>query len=220
MTTIFFIRHGQTLWNKELKYQGHSDIALSAEGLQQAERVARRLRREPFTAIYSSDLSRAFITAEKVAEHHSLPVVAMPEFREVGFGEWEGLKYDQIYAGWSAEIDKFFRYPSQVEIPGGETFHAVKERTDRGLKQLCERHDGECIAVVTHGGAIRTILCSALGIPLDALWSFRQDNTAVNIVEYEERHNIIRLVNDVNHIYDWESLDPERLPAYNINKKF
>ena len=220
MTTIFFIRHGQTLWNKELKYQGHSDIALSAEGLQQAERVARRLRREPFTAIYSSDLSRALVTAEKVAEHHSLPVVTMPEFREVGFGEWEGLKYDQIYAGWSAEIDKFFRYPSQVNIPGGETFHAVKERIDRGLRQLRERHDGECIAVVTHGGAIRTILCSALDIPLDALWSFRQDNTAVNIVEYEERHNIIRLVNDVNHIYDWESLDPERLPAYNINKKF
>ena len=141
MTTIFFIRHGQTLWNKELKYQGHSDIALSAEGLQQAERVARRLRREPFAAIYSSDLSRAVVTAEKVAEHHSLPVVTMPEFREVGFGEWEGLKYDQIYAGWSAEIDKFFRYPSQVNIPGGETFHAVKDRTDRGLKQLRERHD-------------------------------------------------------------------------------
>ena len=65
MTTIFFIRHGQTLWNKELKYQGHSDIALSAEGLQQAERVARRLRREPFTAIYSSDLSRRLSPLKK-----------------------------------------------------------------------------------------------------------------------------------------------------------
>ena len=139
MTTIFFIRHGQTLWNKELKYQGHSDIALSAEGLQQAERVARRLRREPFTAIYSSDLSRALVTAEKVAEHHSLPVVTMPEFREVGFGEWEGLKYDQIYAGWSAEIDKFFRFPSQVEIPGGESFHDVQDRTNRGLELLRQR---------------------------------------------------------------------------------
>ena len=220
MTTIFFIRHGQTLWNKALKYQGHSDIALTEEGLQQAERVARRLSREPFAAIYSSDLSRAVVTAEKVAEHHALPVVTMPEFREVGFGAWEGLKYDQIYASWSTEIEKFFRSPSQVEIPGGVTFHAVKARTDRGIAALRQKHDGECIAVVSHGGAIRTILCSALGVPLDALWSFRQDNTAVNIVEYEERHNILRLVNDVNHIYDWDSLDPERLPAYNINKKF
>ena len=220
MTTIFFIRHGQTLWNKTLRYQGHSDIELSAEGLAQAEQVSLRLRREPFSAIYCSDLVRAVVTAEKVAAPHSLPVVAMPEFREVGFGEWEGLKYDQICSGWSSEIENFFRFPSKVQIPGGESFHDVQKRTNAGLEILRQRHDGECIAVVTHGGAIRTMLCSALGIHLDNLWSFRQDNTAVNIVEYEERHNILRLVNDVNHLYDWESLDPERLPSYNINKIF
>ena len=220
MTTIFFIRHGQTLWNKNLKYQGHSDIELSAEGMRQAEQVAFRLRREPFTAVYSSDLKRAFFTAEKVAAQHSLTVEAMPEFREVGFGEWEGLKYEQIYAGWSAEIEKFFRAPSQVAIPGGENFLDVQKRTDRAIRLLRQRHEGECIAVVTHGGAIRTILCSALGIHLDNLWSFRQDNTAVNIVEYEERQNMLRLVNDVNHLYDYDSLDPKCLPAYNINKKF
>lgn len=220
MTTIFFIRHGQTSWNKELKYQGHSNTELSAEGIEQAERVARRLQKEPFTAIYSSDLSRAFVTAEKIAAYHSLPVVPLNEFREVGFGAWEGLKYDQIYAGWSEEITQFFRQPSKVQIPGGEGFHAVRERTDRAIHQLRQKHDGECIAVITHGGAIRTILCSALGIELDYLWSFRQDNTAVNIIEYEERHALIRLVNDVNHIYDWEGLDPNRLPVYNINRKF
>jgi len=220
MTTIFFIRHGQTSWNKELKYQGHSDIELSEEGREQAEQVALRLRKEPFSAIYSSDLTRALVTAEKVAAPHSLPVVVMPEFREVGFGEWEGLKYDQIYAGWSAEIENFFRFPSRVRIPGGESFHDVQKRTNEGLEILRRRHVGQCIAIVTHGGAIRTMLCSALNIHLDSLWSFRQDNTAVNIVEYEERHTILRLVNDVNHLYDWESLDPERLPAYNINKIF
>jgi alpha-ribazole phosphatase len=220
MTTIFFIRHGQTLWNKNFKYQGHSDIELSEEGLLQAEQVALRLRREPFSAIYSSDLKRAVVTAEIVACHHSLQVETMSEFREVGFGEWEGLKYDQIYAGWSEEIEKFFRFPSQVKIPGGESFYDVQERTNRGLELIRQRHEGECIAVVTHGGAIRTMLCSALGIHLDSLWCFRQDNTAVNIVEYDTRQNILRLVNDVNHLYDWESLDPKRLPAYNINKIF
>lgn len=220
MLTIFLIRHGQTLWNKELKYQGHSDIGLSEEGLLQAEQVAFRLRREPFSAVYSSDLSRAFVTAEIVAKHHGLPVVPMAEFREVGFGEWEGLKYDQIYAGWSEEIAKFFRHPSQVHIPGGESFHDVQKRTEQGLDILRGKHEGECVAIVTHGGAIRTMLCAALGIHLDCLWSFRQDNTAVNIVEYEARHNILRLVNDVNHLYDLESLDPKKLPAYNINKIF
>ena len=220
MITVFLIRHGQTMWNKELKFQGHSDIKLSEEGLRQAEQVALRLRREPFSAIYSSDLVRARETAETVALYHSLPVVTMPEFREVCFGEWEGLKYEHIYAGWSEEINKFFQYPSQVEIPGGESFYDVQRRTNQGLEELRTRHEGECIAVVTHGGAIRTLLCSALGISLDSLWSFRQDNTAINIVEYEKRFNILRLVNDVNHLYDWESIDPQRLPTYNINKRF
>ena len=220
MTTIFFIRHGQTLWNKNLKYQGHSDIELSEEGIRQAEKVARRLKREPFTAIYSSDLKRAFFTAEKVAEQHSLKVAAMPEFREICFGEWEGLKYEQIYAGWSSEIENFFKTPSKVAIPGGESFFDVQKRTDAAIATLRQRHEGECIAVVTHGGAIRTMLCSALGIGLDNLWNIRQDNTAVNIVEYEDRFSILRLVNDVNHLYDWESLDPQCLPTYNISKKF
>ena len=220
MTTIFFIRHGQTEWNKALRYQGHSDIALTAEGIQQAKWVARRLEKEPFAAIYSSDLSRARITAETIAEKHGLPVVTTPDFREVMFGKWEGLHYNEIYGGWPEEIDNFFRYPGKVQIPDGESFHSVKQRTDRALAEICSKHDRECVAIVTHGGAIRTMLCSALGISLDLLWCFRQDNTAVNIVEYEERYNILRLVNDANHLYDFASIDPTRLPSYNINKRF
>ena len=220
MTTVFFIRHGQTEWNKALRYQGHSDIALTEEGLKQAELVAGRLAHEPFSAIYSSDLSRARITAERIAEKHGLPVTITPDFREVGFGDWEGLRYNQINDGWPDDMDKFFRQPGQVSIPGGETFHAVQERTNKALDKIRARHDGQCVAVVTHGGAIRTMLCSALGISLDLLWSFRQDNTAVNIVEYEAKYNILRLVNDANHLYDFSSLDPARLPAYNINRRF
>lgn len=220
MTTVFFIRHGQTEWNKALRYQGHSDIALTDEGLRQAELVAARLAHEPFSAIYSSDLSRARITAEMVAQKHGLSVETMPDFREVKFGKWEGLYYNQIHDGWPAEMDKFFLQPGQVMIPDGETFHEVKTRTDRALAKIKARHDGQCVAVVTHGGAIRTMLCSALGISLDLLWCFRQDNTAVNIVEYESKYNILRLVNDANHLYDFSSLDPARLPTYNINRRF
>lgn len=220
MTTVFFIRHGQTEWNKTLRYQGHSDIALTEEGMQQAKWVADRLAREPFSAIYSSDLSRARITAEMIAEKHHLPVESTADFREVKFGEWEGLRYNQIHEGWPAEMDRFFLEPGKVIIPGGETFHEVKERTDRALNEIRTKHDGQCVAIVTHGGAIRTMLCSALGISLDLLWCFRQDNTAVNIVEYETKYNILRLINDSNHLYDFSSLDPARLPAYNISKRF
>ena len=220
MTTIFFIRHGQTEWNKALRYQGHSDIALTPEGVQQADLVAKRLAKEPFDAIYSSDLVRARITAETIAAQHGLAVVTNPDFREVKFGEWEGLRYNEIYGGWPAEIDNFFQNPGKVCIPGGESFHEVKRRTDKALTEIRAKHEGECVAIVTHGGAIRTMLCSALGISLDLLWCFRQDNTAINIVEYEERYNILRLINDANHLYDFNSIDPARLPSYNINKRF
>ncbi|MGL5515099.1 MAG: histidine phosphatase family protein, partial [Sporomusa sp.] len=96
MTKLIIVRHGQTLWNLEKKYQGHSDIALSDEGLVQAAAVAERLAAEKIDTVYASDLSRAFKTAEGIAAKHELTVNIVPELREIKFGDWEGLCYEQI----------------------------------------------------------------------------------------------------------------------------
>jgi alpha-ribazole phosphatase len=94
------IRHGQTAWNKSGKYQGQSDVALSEEGLEQARCLAEHFPVEKLDAVYASDLSRAMVTAETVAQKFGLEVRPEAAFRELSFGKWEGLTYAEIVAGW------------------------------------------------------------------------------------------------------------------------
>ncbi len=199
-TKLILVRHGQTVWNLELKYQGHSDIALTELGRKQAEMVAARLAPEKIKAVYASDLSRALVTAETIAAVHNLAVLTDANLREIGFGEWEGLTHDGIYAKWPDIISKFFTNPDEVQIPGGETFRDVKERAAKTIDSLVMRHNGDTIVVVSHGGTIRAILCAVLNIHLNHVWNIRQDNTAVNIIEYCDGRPIVTLMNDTHHL--------------------
>lgn len=200
MTRVILVRHGQTVWNLEMKYQGHADIALTEKGVQQAEMVAKRLAKEKISAIYSSDLNRAYKTAEIIAAEHQLPVIAIPELREISFGDWEGLNYKGITSGWPKIMEDLFTHADTVRIPGGETFPEVKKRATKALGKLVLQHPDETIAVVSHGGTIRTLLCAALHIPLNYVWNIKQDNTAVNIIEYFGERLIVELVNDSHHL--------------------
>ncbi|MCX7781947.1 MAG: alpha-ribazole phosphatase [Negativicutes bacterium] len=200
MTRLILVRHGQTTWNSELKYQGHTDTELSALGIEQAKIVARRLAKYPIAGVYASDLSRAYQTAEHIAAVHGLPVCQMPELREIKFGDWEGLTYEAVRQKWPEMIDRFFSFADEIKIPGGESFSQLKERAMSAIVRLTERHKGETAVIVSHGGTIRTIICAALNIHLNYVWNIRQDNTAVNIIEYYPERAIVTLLNDVHHL--------------------
>ena len=200
MTKVILVRHGETLWNLEMKYQGHCDVALTEKGVAQAMLAAQRLADENISAVYASDLSRALKTAECIGAQHNLPVVAIPELREINFGEWEGLTYEGINNQWSDTMANLFTHPDDVQIPGGETFRAVKERATLALTKLVEKHPNQTIVIVSHGGTIRTLLCSVLNIHLNHLWNIKQDNTAINILEYYDEQVMVSLVNDVHHL--------------------
>lgn len=200
MTKVILVRHGQTLWNHEMKYQGHTDIALTEEGIRQAELVAVRLADEPITAVYASDLSRAFVTAEHIAAKHGLIVASVPALREICFGDWEGLTYDGIDERWPGLLEKLYSFADEVEIPGGESFPIVKERAYAAVCELVNKHPGETIAIVSHGGTIRSIICAVLNLHLNQVWSLKQDNTAVNILEYYEDRVMLELFNDSCHL--------------------
>lgn len=200
MTRVYLIRHGQTIWNKEMKYQGHTDIALSDEGLEQARCVAKRLAKESLAAVYASDLSRAFVTAETIAESHGQTVTALPALREICFGDWEGLTYNGINEKWPDIMHDLYVYPENVIIPGGESFHILKERSSAAMQELVEKHPNQTIVVVSHGGTIRTLICAALNIHLNHVWNIRQDNTAVNIIDYYEARTMVSLLNDTCHL--------------------
>lgn len=200
MTKVIFIRHGQTSWNKEKKYQGHSDISLNENGLRQAELVGKRLAEEKINAIYSSDLLRACQTAECIAQYHALPIIAKQGFREINFGVWEGLTYQEIMEVWPAILTTMYSQPGETCPPQGESFNRVRQRVIRSLQHCITKHQDETIVIVSHGGTMRMILCAALGLDLDKMWLIRQDSTAINIIEYFESKVVVSLVNDTCHI--------------------
>lgn len=200
MTKVIFVRHGETTWNHSGRYQGHSDIPLNEKGLQQAELVAQRLAGKTISAIYSSDLRRALQTAEVIATQHSLFPMVLPEFREVNFGLWEGLTYEKIMAVWPEVLSEIYSKPGSTIIPEGESFYDVQRRTMIGLEKCIANHHDETIVIVSHGGTMRVLLCDALGLAIENMWSFRQDSTAINIVEYLDTTKVVSLVNDTCHL--------------------
>lgn len=200
MTRVIMVRHGQTAWNLAQKYQGHSDIELSEAGIRQAELVAARLANEPIQAAFASDLGRAYQTAKTIAKNHKLPVHKVAELREINFGIWEGLTYDQIYSGWPELIEQLYQKPDEIQIPGGETFRELKQRAAGCLQRLVAEHEDSTILLVSHGGTIRTLLCAALDIHLNHIWQIKQDNTAVSILEYHDGYPVVTLLNDTHHL--------------------
>jgi len=196
------VRHGQTSWNQEGKYQGHSDISLNERGIRQGNLVAKRLAKEKISAIYSSDLLRAQQTAEAIAKYHGLSVMTKPDFREINFGIWEGLTYQEIMADWSEILTAMYSKPGEIGPPQGESFQVVKQRVTHALQECVKKHQEQTIVLVSHGGTMRVLLCAALGIGLDKMWSMRQDSSAINIIEYIDNRAVVALVNDTWHVKD------------------
>lgn len=201
MTKVIFIRHGQTEWNVNGRYQGQSDVQLTAEGVRQAQKLAADFPVEKIEAVYASDLQRAMVTAGIVADRFGLQVQPEPAFRELSFGKWEGLTYEQIVSQWKDAMENFLQHPDILEIPDGESFPAVQKRAMARLEELVRQHEGQTIAVVAHGAVLRTILAAALHMPLQYLWSIRQFNTAVNIVRYDiDANPTVELLNSTAHL--------------------
>ena len=183
-TTIILIRHGETAWNAERRLQGHIDIGLNEEGLRQARALARALAGERLDAIYSSDLARAYQTAQAVAGLHGLPLHEDPGLRERCYGGFEGLLYADIaqrfpreFAAWQArEIDS--------AMPAGareaETFRQFYARCTGAIARLAARHPGQTVALVAHGGVLECAYRAALGLPLDTPRNFPVMNASIN----------------------------------------
>ena len=200
MTKIILLRHGETEWNRLGKYQGQSDIALSEKGRCQAQTLAAHFPVRTLQAAYASDLQRAMETARVATSSFGCTVTAEPRLREVNFGDWEGLTYAQISAGWPEAMEKFFQLPDLLEIPHGETFAEVQQRAMAALEEIAAAHEGATVLAAAHGAVNRTILAGVLHMPLRYIWSLRQDNTAVNILRYEEGRWLLELMNSTAHL--------------------
>ena len=160
MTTLIFVRHGETDWNAQHRWQGHSDTQLNDVGREQAHRLAEEL--ETVDAVYSSDLARARETAEILAGRLSLEVRLDPRLRERGFGAWEGMTMNEIESSFPEEQARW-RAGNAAGV-GEESFEAFATRVGSFIEEVSRRHDGEAILVVAHGGTIRVAHAAAAGL--------------------------------------------------------
>jgi broad specificity phosphatase PhoE len=160
MSKIYLVRHGATEWNHSRRAQGHADIDLGTEGYKQAVGAARELAKTDLAAVYSSDLKRAVRTAEPIAREHGLEVIQDPDLREIDQGEWEGLHVDEIKKRWPDLWGAARHYSRR---PGGESPEEVRRRAVAALTRIVERYPDGDVAVVSHGGTIRTMSAEVLG---------------------------------------------------------
>jgi broad specificity phosphatase PhoE len=165
-TRLWLVRHGETDWNAEGRYQGQTDIPLNAAGLAQARSLLPTFAGLPIAAIYSSDLQRALTTAGFLGEALGLPVTPLADLREAGLGRWEGMLHTDIQIVYAAEWEARRRDPIHARPPEGESLAEMAERGAAAVQGIARRHPGEQVIVVSHGLLLAAILCLGRGLPL------------------------------------------------------
>jgi broad specificity phosphatase PhoE len=176
MTELILVRHGQTEWNHQQRYQGQTDIPLDSTGMAQARELAEQLRNAPLEAIFSSDLQRAHRTASILAEHHSLEPIVDNRLREIFHGEWEGMLQSDIHTRYSEHIASFHKDPFNAAAPGGETVGQLQFRVLNAVIDIAARFPEGPVAVVSHGLAIATLLAQQKEGSLDRVFELIPEN--------------------------------------------
>ncbi len=199
---LFLTRHGQTDWNIAGRYQGQSDTPLNETGLRQAEQIAKRLSSETIHAIYSSDLSRAANTAQSIADFHSLEIKKDSRWRELSFGDWEGLTYQEMSAHSPELFEAWMKDPLMISTPNGETLARLAERVKAAFDEIKEEHADQTVLVVAHSGSLQSLLAVTLGVDLNRYWQFRISQASLSEMNVYEDSVVLNLLNDISHFQE------------------
>ena len=205
-TRVVLIRHGETDWNRDRRIQGQTDTPLSSLGRQQALAIGQRLKRERFTAIYASDLQRAWDTAQAIGQAalaerpDAVQPVADRRLREMDFGEWEGKTSAEIAASHPEAHARSKHRDADFRIPGGESFRDLYERTVAAVTSLVDAHPGGALCVVAHGGILDMMYRHTHAIALDQPRVFSLYNAAYNCLEHGDGRFRLEVWGEVAHL--------------------
>jgi probable phosphoglycerate mutase len=214
MTEIILIRHGETAWNRERRMQGQIDTPLSDTGRTQAEALGQRMAKhpKPFSAIYSSDLSRAYDTAAAIAKHSGHEIRRDPALRERAFGIFEGLTYAEMSQRYPEEHTRFSQRDPDYAVPGGESPRAFYERGLACVNGIADAHPDERVVVVTHGMVLDTLYRAAYNLPLPEKREAPLFNASLNTFRREGGQWIGVTWGDITHlteagitVFDWRT---------------
>ena len=199
---ILLIRHGETDWNRNGRFQGRSDLPLNQRGRDQAHALALALKEEPLTAIYSSPLTRALETARFIKDFHpSIPLYEEEGLVEMNLGEFEGMEAQQWLVEYSDFIKRWRDTPASVSMPGGENLQEVQARVIQTLERITRGYPNDStLLLCSHNFVNRTLLCYALNVPLDRFREVRQETAALNVLYAQGQQLRAEVVNECSHL--------------------
>lgn len=201
----YLVRHGETEWNNQYRAQGHMDIPLNAKGLAQAALAGGRLAPIQFAAAYCSDLSRVVTTAEQIMQGRDIPLTKMEALREKSFGDLEGITFQELRERHPVVYKKLFEEDIHFAPDGGESDLQVHNRVKKVADDLLARHANSesNILVVAHGGSLRALIVSLMGMRTEYMWRLRIGNCGISVVSVMDNGSAtLDLLNDTNHLGD------------------
>ena len=199
-TRLFAVRHGATEYSRQRRFSGARDVPLTTDGRLQAEAVAQALAGVGAVAVYTSPLERSRVCADLIAKPHRLEPRVEPDLREMSFGAWEGLAYDEVVQRFPRDMEAWRLTPHLVTPPDGESLGAVAARVRATLDRLIASHAGETAIVVGHAVVVRLIVLAALGLGPERLWSVDASPAGITEIEYVGDWATVHRMNTLAHL--------------------
>lgn len=200
MTKIYITRHGQTEWNVEKRFQGHSDSNLTDLGVKQAKCLGESLKDIEFDLIISSPAGRTMSTAAYIRGDRKLEIIQEPNFYEINLGDWEGLPASEMKEKNADELYNFWERPDLFQSSNGENFSDLILRVGRGIEEVIKEYKGKKILIVTHAATLKAIITYIEKKELKDLWQGPfMEPTCLNILEIDEEGRRFTLKGDTSH---------------------
>lgn len=182
-TRIYLFRHGEVI-NPNGVFYGQQDVKLSRTGRSQSRQAAENFRHAGISGVFSSDLSRCRFMAETIADFHHISPVFYPDLREVDFGRWTGLSWQEIDRKFPGAFARRMHDLKGFRPPGGENLADVQQRIWTRVQAVISSCRHQSAAIISHGGTNRVLLATVLGMPLDNIFSIDQGLACANIIDF------------------------------------
>ena len=202
---IFLVRHGETNWNKEGRFQGQINIPLNNNGKNQAKKASEYLNEINFNKAFSSSMDRPYETAQIILQNSSdIEITKIKELVEISHGLWEGKLENEIQKQWPELLKNWHEHPEEVIMPSGESIKEVSERSVKAWDEIClAQKNNDLTLLVAHDAVNKTLICNILGIDFSNIWMIKQGNGGITIIDLfddPQKDNVISALNITTHL--------------------
>ena len=199
---IILIRHGETNWNKEGRFQGQIDIPLNEKGKEQASKASQYLEEIEFTKAFSSSMKRPYETAKIILKNNNIQIEKIESLVEISHGLWEGKLEEEIKQTWPEMLKNWHEKPESVTMPEGESIKQVSDRAISAWNLICNsQQEKDTSLLVAHDAVNKTLICHILGLSYSDIWMIKQGNGGITVIDiFKNKNYVLSSVNITNHL--------------------